>query len=414
MKLNDTYISQNIRKHYTHGRINVSIDFSEQIHNFKGHKSSGRVIYSCDEYQLYSRHEAMNKDSFFTARDITIYDIKTDEEVLLEDYAFSWITDSERNIRDFNSKNFLEQTCITHCIWRCREDNDSFAPYNDYLKEKHEKTSLVVNALIKMLEPKIKKTIHSFYNKYPQIDQLDIESQARQIVYVLLIGENKKHLETTRDFILKNNEKKLEARKKFRESSVHVLKHYKNKVNDGIDWQTVNDGTLEKILKTCSSLGDTELFLKMIEPDALAMIHAQTLNYNSNLIYKPWFDDSIDEHIFGRVGKKPLIFSILKDYFKAQINNKNNNLNLDNINESNISNDYLVGVPRRWKKNQNYFNESEKSYYLEKAKIVLTVKGLEVYKKWLSGNYNSSDIKERASLSRARKIIKETKIGIPI
>lgn len=400
------------------GRVDIAIDFEKEIYNFKGFKVEGDTIYKAKKYSIYSNSEAI-KECLFKAKHIIVA-VPGSKEELLEIYAYKWITSSERKISDFNSKDFLDQLCITHSILRVQSSNHELESNNDIYKKFKKEDALVQSAILKLLETNIKKTSAYFSSRNQVLDSLDVYAKTYEITSLLFGGENKKHVEQTLEFLVKNPEKKLLVKQMFRDHSVHTVKKNKNNKN------THDLKTIEKLFRESisSSIGKISIpqidyiLRSMIEPNHLATHVTKALNHNSSKIFKPSFENNLNDHIFGSKGKHSFILSLLKDNFKSTVNQSHSrhesyeSYDLENIEDTHNNSDYAL--PKRWGKHAKIHNSLTIEDALIKTKKHLGEKQFEVYKKWLLGTYVSNYQNDRTALSRARTNIIKYKLQVPI
>lgn len=402
------------------GEIHVSIEFPTSVYNFRGYKTvNDFCIYDCKKYTIMSYARPM-RDGFYTAPDLYILHKDTEEEELLEDYAFKWINDPTRDVSIFNSKDFLEQTCITHCIWRIQDSNNSIAPFNDYQKELKNETDKIVDSILRIFRSKIDEVVKKFHSRYQHLDFSDIYSEALRIVSNMTIGESKKHIEKTLDILNKEPNQKQKARVEFRSDSIHTTKSRKDKKSYGPDLETMKDGAFAEILKTTNpdSPYSVELFVRLLQPDNFSAFVSESLSYNSPKVYSVFNNQNLEDFVFGEKGRHIPLYNHLKDFFKNKIKRYKKNIyedHLDNFDEFSEDGRYdFGGKSRKWKINKNNYSEFEIDVFIKEAQRILKGKKLEAYSKWLNNTYVSSSQAERQNLHKAKVLIKESKIDIPV
>lgn len=402
------------------GEIHISIEFSTSVHNFKGYKTVDEFcIYDCEKYSIMSYARPM-KEGFYTAPDLYIFHKGAEEEELLEDYAFSWINDPTRDISIFNSKDFLEQTCITHCIWRIQDSNNSLEPFNDYQKEVKQRTDKIIDSMLTIFKPKLIEVVKKFHSKYQHLDFNNIQAEALRVVSNMIIGENKKHIEKTLNILNKEPDQKQKARVEFRSDSIHTIKSRKDKKSYGPDLETIKNGAIAEILRTTNpdSLYSVELLVRLLQPDNFSTFVSESLSYNSPKVYSVFNEESLANFIFGSKGKFIPLFGYLRDVFKNKIKQYKNNIyseHVDDFDQFTIDDSYdFVGKGRKWKANINSYSESQIDNFTQEAQQVLKGKKLEAYVNWLNNAYVSSNQAERQNLHKAKVLIKESKIDIPV
>ncbi|MCX6739016.1 MAG: hypothetical protein NT098_03110 [Candidatus Parcubacteria bacterium] len=391
-----------------YGRVHTAIDFSNQIHNFKGHQTDGHYIYYSPEYTIFSHHDPI-KENFFEARAIVV-STENYDSILLEDCAREWIISPERNIDIFDSKDFLEQTCITHTIWRIRTRHESLDPWNDYQREMADEDKKIEDNFLRIFDPKIKEVSNVFFKKYPCMEREEIYAQTYLFCQLIIAGENEKVIKEINDF--KNKNGKQQARQCNKGLKLHPLRTFANSKN--FDIEKTTSESIEEILRLIpnAQYGGKLSLCSLLLPENLSGVVSGTINYNSKKVYKPWYDQNIRDYIFGKKGEKhSIIFSLLKDYFKTEIRHRNIHNNFDDTR----SQEEVLVIKRRWKRNKPTLeSESEKERILKIAQSILPKKQLVVYIKWLQGAYNSGNQNERQNLKKAKDKIKQTKANIPI
>lgn len=389
-----------------HGRIKVAINFNKQIYNFKGYKTTGQYIYQSPAYTIFSYYEPLT-DNFYSAEGIVVY-TSGGRSILLEDYAKEWIIAPERTIEIFNSNDFLEQTCITHSLWRIRDGNDSLEPYNERLKNRAEEDGIIVKSLLRILEPEIRATAQRFFGQFRGIiEESEIYGQAYSFCSYIIAGENQKIVQDIIAFSAKNNRQ--ESRRHNRGLRLHPLTTHKNSKNFDINKAT--EQAAEEIVSTFAnvSMSLQHTLVEMLKPAEFANFASMLINKYSNRVYKPWHELNLRNYIFG--GRYSLLFKLLRDYFKTEIKNRKKYISFD----ENTKLDGVSGFARRrWKVNSPNYLFEEKRKFLESVKGVLSAKQFEGYLKWLSGNYNSLDQNERQNLKRAKDKIISAKLNVPI
>jgi len=402
------------------GQIDVVIDFSREVHNFKDHKTSGLSIYGTKDYSIESLHDPI-ENNLFRAKDIFLCNMEYPKGILLEKYAKDWIRDSSRNINVFASSDFLEQLCITHSILRIQNNNNGLDPYNKYLKDIQKEDRSIIDSFMRILDPKILKVAKKFNSKYPFINYSDVWAKANEIVSLLLIGENKKHIED----ILKNLEnqpnEKAKLRSEFRKHSVHTIEKTKRSNKTTLYLKTILElanVSNEKLATTNTDLSNF-LLNERLNSDNFSSFVAESLNNNSLKIYKPVFSKNLKDFIFGEKKEFILLLNYLKDFFRNEIQKNRKGLlvtNMDdfsNFTDENFNYNYFI-KPKKWKSNQNNFTEIEVREIKTEAKKILKGKKLSAYLNWLNNAYDSKNVAERQNLHKAKNIIEKFKIDIPI
>ncbi len=389
------------------GRVAIAIDFANQIYNHKGHKTDGQYIYASETCTVFSYYDPFENNSY-VAQSIVV-STSENNTVLLEDYAKDWILSPERSLNMFDSKDFLEQTCITHSIWRIQLNNDSLEPHKEYQKKRVEEDRKILNVFLKILAPKIKTVSRQLFKRFRgSIDEIEIFNQAYQLCQLMLVGENQKIIENLADFQTKNGRQR--SRQYQRELRLHPLRTHKNSKKPDISKATQSAVKEAFNYLAHKKKNNLHTFLELFEPSIFANYVSSIINHDSDLVYKPWYKHNLVDHIFGTEGKYSPLFTLLRDHFKTKINNFKKNTAFDET----MSYEDLPSFKRRWIINKGNTSLDEQELSLNLAKKILPKKQLGVYSKWLSGEYNSSDQNERQNLKKAKDKIIGAKLNIPI
>lgn len=445
-KLEEEYerTAQAIPQARPHGRVNVAIDFSNQIYGFQGHKTNEPSIYDCDEYSIWSsvpsvatdRKKLHEKTDFYNTRDILVNYCNNPQTLLLEDEAYSWFMSASRTWQDFNSKDFLEQTFITHTIWRLQVHVTEVEPWKELLKEYHSEDARLLNRFLEILEPKISETAKYLFNSWNQlIDYNDIYLRAFILVGSLVFGDNKKIIGEVLDAYNRNQtDNKSSIKSLNRDFRLHPFSTHSNKNKSDIK-KTFHENTnfLFELIKERSSdaspIVETLLQL-LINPDDRSSWLTSSLNRNSERIYCPNGNISVAEFVFGRkkYSRSPLS-RYLNDSFHTEKNQRKKvtqyaddaekNRRLIVTQSDDGENEYFLEeiphAPRRWKRNDvlRKYSLEELSQFKQKSESILKGKLLIAYKAFLDGRYYSTNRKMSKNLSRARKILREKAPDLP-
>ena len=433
---------------HPHGHADIAIDFENQIFGFPNYskvfKNVVSYIYTSDLYTIVSHHDPVGRidpntgklkieGSLFATEDIWVMKSNGNEE-LLDTYSLNWVTSHEFGLSSFESKDFLEQTCISHSIWRIRMQNDSIEPWNNVRRRYAKEVENIKNAFLKVFEPRIRDVVTRFHRKYPYIELNAIHSKAFEIASILLIGENRKHIEQSVTKYHNEPSKKAENRKYFRDNSVHTLKSYKDDHKSSIDLVKKSAEALKDILFFAPRL-DADTLLGLLQSDSYSSIISGAINRDSNRIYKPDANLNLAEFIFGKKGRYIPLFNYLKDYFKndtkrhkkLRFNNDEKSFHeADNIEHQHLfKNSNQEDGPSYWlnddsDNNSDFFRTSKKwkinihNFTAEEIKLILPKKQSCAYSAWLKNSYNSNDTRERKNLERAKKKLLRLKIDVPL
>jgi len=406
------------------GRVGVAIDFSSQIYGFLGHKTNEPAIYDCEKYSIWSDLSSVptdinklhEKTDFYNTKHVYVSYCNDPRTLLLEDEAYKWFMYPERTWHDFNSKDFLEQTFITHTVRRLQQHVIKFEPWKDLLKKYHSEDEQLLNRVLQILEPKISEVAKYIYNNWHQlIDYDDIYSRAYSLVESMVCGDKKSVVGGVVDKYKHRTGSKSSLKSLNRDIRIHPFSTHSKSSKSDIK-KTFHENTeylsglIKERISANSPIVETLMLLSLI-PDARSSWLTASLNRSSERIYTPSSNVSVVEFIFGKKGcSRSNIVRYLKDSFHTE---KNRARKFSRFNEE-VQYEPPVAMARRWKKNDiSKYTAEDLASLNTMAEKVLKGKLLMAYRAYLNRSLNFSDVNERQRLSRARKILREKSPNSP-
>ena len=410
------------------GDAHIAIDFENQIFGFPNYSSSRfyvvSYIYESEMYSIVSFANSVGQinavtgklertKAFFSTDDI--YIVKGEDEELLDDYAYNFILQSTPGDNIFESKDFLDQTCITHTIHRLQNARTQPEPFNEYTREQQEKLTKLEDAFLKLFEPNVVAVSNFLFNRWGgSIEYGDIYSRSLTLAQAMIAGDSKLIIEDVlRNYNQNRGNKISETRSKNRAERLHPFSTHAGKNNTDIKKTFHSDvEQLQSLIKqhaASNSPALVTLITLLVDPDARSSLITGDLNRNSERVYFPNANLSINEFILGKYGfKRSRIVRYLKDSFKTE---RSRAKKIDSLDEE-LYGETIASPPRRWKKNTVARLSNEELEQLKKeARSVLSGAPLETYIGYLSGQYDSTKPSQRQRLSRARRKISKAKGG---
>lgn len=415
------------------GYAHIAIDFENQIFAFPDHSvplSDGvSYIYSSNAYDIVAFYGPIGKINNQTgevdkvgARFSTddIYVVRGKDEELLDDYAYDFILGSTAVDNIFESKDFLVQTCITHTIQRIWNAAQSIDPWNEVRKRRHKKVEDLENAILRLIDPKIKRTAGQLFNRWGGvIDKHEIEARALIYAAALLFGDNKKIIGRIVNSSASGGTRST-LRNMDRDLKIHPYSTHSSKKQTNVDIermqkegaQQISDLMLAAMQAGSWGLVETLLILRN-DPDAFASFISEGISLNSKWRFCPNPHHNALDFIFGnqKRNRPPLIQRFLRDSFRTE---KDRAKKQSQFNDG-LENEQVPTPPRRWKKNDvsSKYSIEELSQFKTMSETILSGKLLATYKDFLSGSHDSKNEAKRQCLHRAKKIIREKAPDLP-
>jgi hypothetical protein len=403
------------------GRVDVAIDFSSQIHGFGGHKTREPSIYSCREYSIWSDLPSIatnvdrlhEKTDFYNAKHIFVSYDNYSTRLLLEDEALKWWMEPQRCISDFYSTDFLEQTFITHTIWRIQEHTTAFAPWKDLLIRYRKEDEMLLQRVLSILSPKTEEAAQKYFKQTAHIISYDdIYNRVYLLVSKMAFGEGRVFIESALKDEYERPAEKLKRKQEFRDFNLHPLRSHKIRNGHNINVESTKELIVNETAQYISQLSNhdslhaAETAILMLQRDALSMGIVGAMNRNSKRVYKPWFEANIIDYIFGRS-----LFWHLKDYFKTELKRARSKIEYND--EYFYGESIEVGNKQKsWKTYRDKKTIPENVFLQIQSVLGGRKRPWEAYQAFLNGTYNSADQNMRQNLRRAAAILRKSDLSL--
>ncbi len=394
--------------------IDVSIDLSNSIFGFENYipKRPQTPFVGKENYLLYrSRPTEYGGLVLYQFKYLDVIQ-DGDLEGPFEDFAYrTFLKFTDSSV--FDSKDFLIQLIITFWliaikhVYSIPRSTTNEARMGTEQKQ-NDRVGEVVNHFLKILYKPTKRLSDTLCQKY-NLDESEVFAIALNSVSLCVTGEKPKNIESHFKNIIAGKDK-LHTKSAIRGVSLHSAFAYnqlknpsKKRLSKYLNHASMAKSYTEEVLSLFNKTGDATV-LMLLSDEALLYATADSLNINSNRIYKPNSKISLPQFLFSRNGT-----------VRDRVRDLSKNLkSLDfKYNDESVYEDYTPPSSKRWGRHRNNFTKQQQEQYYQFAEPILTKKEREVYSNWLQDNYFSNNRTESTHLSNIRKKLREKAIGRP-